>query len=73
MNGDAMRIDYKKTIVRIRAQLGLSQQGLADLLDVTFQTVNRWENGHFEPTKIVKAKLENLMNENGIKPVLEEE
>lgn len=73
MNGDAMRIDYKKTIVRIRAQLGLSQQGLADLLDVTFQTVNRWENGHFEPTKIVKAKLENLMSENGIKPVLEEE
>ena len=73
MNGDAMRIDYKKTIVRIRAQIGQSQQGLADLLDVTFQTVNRWENGHFEPTKIVKAKLENLMSENGIKPVLEEE
>ena len=68
-----MRTDYKKTIVKIRAELGLSQQGLADLLGVTFQTVNRWENGHFEPTKIVKAKLENFMNENGIKPVLKEE
>lgn len=73
MDEDAMRIDYKKTIIKIRAELGLSQQGLADLLDVTFQTVNRWENGHFEPTKIVKARLENLMNEKSIKPVIEGE
>ena len=67
-----MRIDYKKTIVKIRAGLGLSQQGLADLLDVTFQTVNRWENGHFEPTKIVKAKLERLMKDKDIEPITEE-
>ena len=67
-----MRVDYKKTIVKIRTELGLSQQGLADLLDVTFQTVNRWENGHFEPTKIAKVKLEQLMKDKDIAPITEE-
>lgn len=67
-----MKINYKKTIIKIRAEMGLSQQGLADILGVTFQTVNRWENGHFEPTKLVKAKLELLMKEKNIEPEIEE-
>ena len=30
-------------------------------------SVNRWENGHFEPTIIVKEKLKDLFIENNIK------
>lgn len=63
-----MTIDYERTIIKIRLELSLSQEAFAKLLGVSFQTVNRWENGHFEPTKISKAKIENILHEHGIEP-----
>lgn len=32
-------------LIQLRAGLGLTQEGLGRLLDVSFATVNRWENG----------------------------
>ena len=43
-------MDYAKLIRTIRADLILTQAELADILGVSFATVNRWENGHHEPT-----------------------
>lgn len=43
-------MDYKSIIKLLRKKLILSQQELADLLGVSFSTVNRWEKGHHEPT-----------------------
>ena len=43
-------MDYAKLIRTIRADLILTQAELADMLGVSFATVNRWENGHHEPT-----------------------
>ncbi|MDY3899482.1 MAG: helix-turn-helix transcriptional regulator [Bacilli bacterium] len=51
---------------KLRAKLNISQQELADLLGVSFPSVNRWENGHYEPTIIAKVKLEELFKENSI-------
>ncbi len=34
----------------VREKLGLSQEAAARLLNVSLQSVNRWERGKFEPT-----------------------
>ncbi len=47
-------MNYPAKIKEIREVLLLSQEELADELGVSFATVNRWENGHHEPT--IKAK-----------------
>jgi len=41
----------------------LTQTELADLLEVSFSSVNRWENGKYEPTIKVKRKLSELFKE----------
>ncbi|MCX7048864.1 MAG: helix-turn-helix domain-containing protein [Candidatus Sumerlaeota bacterium] len=52
-----------KRIKTIRAALGLSQESFAERLGCTFSTVNRWENGHFKPTRFAVFRLENLEHE----------
>lgn len=58
--------DYPSAIRKLRAKLNISQQELADMLGVSFPSVNRWENRHYEPTIIAKVKLEELLNQNNI-------
>ena len=43
-------MDYSKLIKFIREKLFLSQTELANLLDVSYSTVSRWEAGYFKPT-----------------------
>ncbi len=62
-----MKYNYQKALVLLRAKLNISQHELADLLKVSYPSISRWENGHFEPTKIVKVRLEEVLKENGIK------
>lgn len=62
-----MSIDYPATIIRIRAELGLSQTELAETLGVSFTSVNRWENGKYEPTKATKKRIEVLCEKHEIK------
>lgn len=42
-------MDFREMIIRYRGEKGLSQQELADLLQVTRQTVSRWESGKSRP------------------------
>lgn len=62
-----MKYDYPKALVELRAKLNISQHELADLLEVSYPSVSRWENGHFEPTKIVKVRVDKLLKKNNIK------
>ena len=39
---------------------------MADMLGVSFASVNRWENGKYEPTRLVKEKIRLLCEENKI-------
>jgi putative transcriptional regulator len=48
-----------------RARTGLTQEGLAHALNVTFSTVSRWENGHVRPSNLAWKALENLAAERG--------
>ena len=41
-------------------------EDLAKKLGVSFQSVNRWENGKYEPTKLAKAKLNELFKQYNV-------
>ena len=56
-------MDYSNLIKRLREKLILSQTELANLLGVSFSSVNRWENGKHEPTIKIKRKLNRLFDE----------
>jgi len=43
-----------------RHRVGLTQEGLAQALSVTFTTVSRWENGHVTPSRLAWRALERL-------------
>jgi transcriptional regulator with XRE-family HTH domain len=43
-----------KRLTQIRTALKLSQEAMAQLLGVSFVTVNRWENGHSSPMGVVQ-------------------
>lgn len=51
---------YSEKIKTLRVVMLISQTELADLLEVSYVAVNRWENGKYEPTIKVKRKLNEL-------------
>jgi DNA-binding transcriptional regulator YiaG len=53
-------------IRRLRSRLGLTQEEFAHALNVTFSTVNRWENGHAQPSRLAWAAIESLTTAHGI-------
>ena len=59
-------MDWAKTIKLLREKMLLIQQEFASKLDVSFASVNRWENGEHEPTMKVKRQLMKLMKKYGI-------
>lgn len=59
-------MEYYKLIRILRDKLLLTQQELAELLGVSFVSVNRWENGVHEPTMKAKRKIKELMEKNNI-------
>lgn len=61
-----MKHKYAEAILKLRARLNISQTELAKILGVSFSSVNRWEKGYHEPTIIVKVRLQELFNKNGI-------
>lgn len=66
IDGEVLLMDYQRIIKELREKLILSQQEFADLLGVSFASINRWENGKHEPTIKVKRKIVELCKENGI-------
>ena len=48
----------------LRQEMNLTQEQFAAEVGVVYPTVNRWENGHAQPSpmalKSIEAKLENL-------------
>ena len=53
-------------IKQIREHLNTSQTELAEQLNVTFATVNRWENGRAVPNKLAQTKLYEICKENDV-------
>ncbi len=53
-------------INKIRTYAGISQQELADYMNVSFATVNRWENNHAYPTKGAQDRLFDFCQEHQV-------
>ena len=53
-------------IKQLREHLNTSQIELAERLNVTFATVNRWENGRAVPNKLAQTKLYEICKENDV-------
>lgn len=60
------KTDLTATLRAIRAKLNLTQEQLADRLDVSFATVNRWEGGVSKPQRAQAAAIAALAHDAGV-------
>jgi DNA-binding transcriptional regulator YiaG len=66
---EAIFIMSKNTSLSIRDmrnRLSMTQEEFAHALGITVSTVNRWENGHSEPSKLARATITRLAGNHGI-------
>lgn len=61
-----MKYNYAKALIELRSKLNISQTELAALLNVSYPSVNRWENDKTIPIKIARVRIEKLCKENDI-------
>ena len=54
-------MEFQNRLYELRKKAGLSQEGLADLLGVTRQTINAIETDKYDPTLALGMKLARLL------------
>jgi putative transcriptional regulator len=54
-----------KLIRELRLQSGLTQEQFAAFLGVTCATINRWENGHSNPSPLAVEKIQKQLGNLG--------
>ena len=59
-----MKID--KILKTIRKELNISQESLAHELNVSFTTLNRWENNRAKPSRLAKVQLKDYCTAKGL-------
>ena len=61
-------MDLIERLENYRLENRISQQELAEKLDVAFSTVNRWLNGKTKPNRIQSYHIQKLLREKTINP-----
>lgn len=56
----------KEFIKKIRIDLNMSQMKFAKLMNISFATINRWENGRAIPNKLAQSTLYELCKTNAV-------
>lgn len=64
--------DYKVIVKNLREKMLVTQEELAEILGVSFASVNRYENGKTVPTIKVKRKIVELCKKNKVELVMKE-
>ena len=59
-------MDFAEKVKFVRTKLNLSQEELAHKLGVSFATINRWENGSYNPSRLARKAFDNFCVENEI-------
>ncbi|AFZ27258.1 putative transcriptional regulator [Cylindrospermum stagnale PCC 7417] len=54
-----------RMIREMRLLTGLTQEQFAAHIGVTYPTINRWENGHFQPSPLAMEKIEKKLRDLG--------
>lgn len=57
---------FSEKVKSVRKQLNLSQEDLARKLDMSFATINRWESGSYQPSKLAKKAFDTFCIDNNI-------
>jgi DNA-binding transcriptional regulator YiaG len=50
----------------LRRRLSMTQEEFAHAIGVTVSTVNRWENGHIEPSRLARRAMQGLASQAAI-------
>ena len=50
-------MSFAEKVKLVRTELKLSQEDLARELGVSFATINRWENGSYNPSRLAKKSV----------------
>ena len=58
-------MSFAEKVKLVRTKLKLSQEDLARELGVSFATINRWENGSYNPSRLAKKVFDDFcVNKN---------
>jgi DNA-binding transcriptional regulator YiaG len=57
---------FSDTVKQVRQTLKISQEELAHALNVSYVTINRWENGRSKPNRMAKAVFYAFCEKNGV-------
>ena len=60
-------MDFADKVKYIRKILNITQTALAQRLNVSFATVNRWENKAFKPSSLAQKVIDEFCEKNDIR------
>jgi DNA-binding transcriptional regulator YiaG len=67
-----VRTTQQGTVISaLRQRLSMTQEEFAHAIGVTVSTVNRWENGHIEPSRLARKAMQGLAAQAAIPVDLE--
>ena len=59
-------MDFAEKVKYVRSTLKLSQEDFAHELGVSFATINRWENGNYQPSGLARKAFEEYWEKKNI-------
>ena len=62
-------MSFAEKVKFVRTELKLSQEDLARELGVSFATINRWENGSYNPSRLAKKAFEDYCEKRTIRVI----
>ena len=57
---------FSEKVKYVRTTLRLSQEDFAHELGVSFATINRWENGNYNPSRLARKAFEEYCEKKNI-------
>lgn len=61
------QMTFADKVKHVREMLKLSQEELARELGVSFATINRWENGSYNPSRLAKKAFKDFCQRNNVR------
>ena len=59
-------VTFSEFVISVRKNLNLSQKQLAAAINVSYSTINRWENGHVIPSNLATKSFLDFCENNFI-------
>lgn len=53
-------MNFADKVKFVRTKLNMSQEDFAHEIGVSFATINRWENGNYNPSRLARKAFEEL-------------